>query len=284
MNRPIIIIGAGRSGTNMLRDQLTRIPGVGTWPCDEINYIWRHGNAREALDEFSGDAATPRIRAYIRHAFEKQIRAGCLDRLVEKTCANTLRVDFVETVVPEAIYVHIVRDGRDVAVSASERWTATLDIPYILKKARYVPASDLPYYASRYVGNRIYARVSGKKRLAFWGPKFLGMEDALKNHSLPVACAIQWQRCVARADASFARIDPERVISVRYEDYIEHPREAFRRILDRCGLPVDQALVDEIVKDVRPTSAGRWKGKLSEAEAAEIRALTGEVLERHGYA
>ena len=41
-----MIIGAARSGTNMLRDVLTSLDGVDTWPCDEINYIWRHGNIR----------------------------------------------------------------------------------------------------------------------------------------------------------------------------------------------------------------------------------------------
>ena len=45
MVQPVVIIGAARSGTNMLRDVLVKLPGVGTWPCDEINYIWRHGNA-----------------------------------------------------------------------------------------------------------------------------------------------------------------------------------------------------------------------------------------------
>ena len=37
---PVIIIGAPRSGTNMLRDILTNFEGIETWPCDEINYIW----------------------------------------------------------------------------------------------------------------------------------------------------------------------------------------------------------------------------------------------------
>jgi len=37
-NTDIIIVGAPRSGTNMLRDVLTSFDGVCTWPCDEINY------------------------------------------------------------------------------------------------------------------------------------------------------------------------------------------------------------------------------------------------------
>ncbi|MDN5869901.1 MAG: sulfotransferase [Nitrococcus sp.] len=35
--QPVVIIGAPRSGTNMLRYVLTPIPGVRTWRCAEIN-------------------------------------------------------------------------------------------------------------------------------------------------------------------------------------------------------------------------------------------------------
>ena len=42
-----------------------------------------------------------------------------LDVLVEKTCANSLRVPFVEKIVPEAKYIFIVRDG--------EVWTSSGD-------------------------------------------------------------------------------------------------------------------------------------------------------------
>ena len=37
---PVIIIGAPRSGTNILRDTLSIISNVRTWDCDEIPYIW----------------------------------------------------------------------------------------------------------------------------------------------------------------------------------------------------------------------------------------------------
>ena len=65
--------------------------------------------------------------------------------MVEKTCANSLRISFVNEVVPEAKYIFIYRDGIDSTGSAKLRWTAELDIHYILKKVRFVPMMDLPY-------------------------------------------------------------------------------------------------------------------------------------------
>src|SRR5437667_64703 len=109
---PIILVGAGRSGTNMLRDVLVRVRGFGTWPCDEINYIWRHYNVRYPTDEFPAELATTPVKKYIRSAFLRMARRDNLAYVVEKTCANSLRIRFVDQVLPEARYVFIVRDGR----------------------------------------------------------------------------------------------------------------------------------------------------------------------------
>ena len=46
---PIIIIGAPRSGTNILRDTISSFNEVGTWDCDEIPYIWLYGSVLSFL-------------------------------------------------------------------------------------------------------------------------------------------------------------------------------------------------------------------------------------------
>jgi len=43
-NAPVIIIGAPRSGTNIIRDVIVTNNNFTTWPCDEINYVWRYKN------------------------------------------------------------------------------------------------------------------------------------------------------------------------------------------------------------------------------------------------
>ncbi len=92
--QPVIIIGAARSGTNMLRDLLVELPAVGTWPCDEINYIWRHFNAAHPDDEFPPELATPRVRDYLRQSFARQrvalVRPFWSKKLVQTHFASTL--------------------------------------------------------------------------------------------------------------------------------------------------------------------------------------------------
>jgi hypothetical protein len=259
---PVIIIGAPRSGTNMLRNVLTRLPSIGTWPCDEINYIWRHGNVRYRSDEFTANMATPSIQRYIRNQFGKLAKRHRFNTVVEKTCANSLRVGFIDRVLPEARYIYIVRDGIDTVASARKRWKATLDLPYILKKARYVPLLDLPYYATTYLANRIYRLLSNEKRLAFWGPKLDNMDFLLANHSLEEVCAIQWRRCVDSAEQNFSTMAPEKVVRVRYEDFVTQPGAELARICNFLGLDitaVDQKLA---LEGVSTKSVGKGSAEL----------------------
>ncbi len=267
----------------MLRDVLVQIPGFGTWPCDEINYIWRHGNRGFATDEFTRAMATPQVKQFIRSKFEQLATAFNLSTVVEKTCANSLRCGFVAEVLPEARFVHIVRDGRDVAVSAAQRWKAPLDLGYIAKKAKYVPVSDLPYYATKYLGNRIYRLVRGGKRLSTWGPRFTCMQEALANHSLPVACAMQWHACVSRTLADLAEIPASQQLTLTYERFTNAPQEAVLEIAKFLNVDMSPEQAKQYTSAVSDRSIGNWKKKLSKEDMEAVQGLTGELLTRLGY-
>lgn len=279
----VIIIGAARSGTNMLRDVLTSIPKVGTWPCDEINYIWRHGNARCVHDEFTPDMATESIVRYIRLRFDRLARSQRLGYVVEKTCANSLRVGFVNAVVPDARFVFLLRDGRDVVASAMRRWTAPLDIRYVARKARFVPTADLPYYGLRYAANRMHKLASQEKRLAGWGPRYAGMVEAANHLCLSQVCARQWARSVEKAEEELARIPSDRVVRVRYEEFVAKPEDELLRVADSLGLRLSATDAARYTSDVNPGSVGAWRTKLGEEDQAFMIEEAGSVLEKHGY-
>jgi hypothetical protein len=282
-NMDVIIVGAPRSGTNMLRDVLTSFDGIATWPCDEINYIWRHGNVRYPSDEIPAERATPAIQNYIQQRFSNIRQKYSADVVVEKTCANSLRVPFVDAVVPNAKYIFIYRDGIDTTGSAKERWTAKLDIPYILEKVRYVPKMDLPYYALRYFWARIYRLISREKRLAFWGPALDNMPSIMENNTLNEICALQWQRCVDKAEAAFSTMPAHKVVRVRYEDFVRRPGEELSRILEFIGKEVEPEKIARAVEGVSPRSLGKGRKALGEQEGASLEVLVGETLKRYDY-
>jgi Sulfotransferase family len=282
-NTDVVIVGAPRSGTNMLRDVLTSFEGIATWPCDEINYIWRHGNVRYPSDEIPAERATPTVQKYIQQRFNDVRERYNADIVVEKTCANTLRVPFVDAVVPNAKYIFIYRDGIDATGSAKERWTAQLDIPYILEKVRFVPKADLPYYGLRYFWARVYRLISREKRLAFWGPALDNMQSILQNHTLNEVCALQWQRCVDSAEKAFSGMPADKVVRVRYEDFVHQPVQELARILEFIGKEVGPEKITKAVEGVSPRSLGKGRKALGEQEVANLEALVGDTLKRYDY-
>ena len=266
MNAPAIIIGAGRSGTNALRDALSTLRQFQTWPCDEINYIWRHGNRDFPTDQLTRDHATAEVRSYIQKQFDKQAAIDSQATLIEKTCANSLRVGFVHEILPDARFIHIVRDGRDVAASAMDRWTAPLDVPYLAAKARYVPASDLPYYASRYLGSRLAKVRSAEDRLSWWGPKFEGMELLTPETPLVEVAARQWERSVSLAVEQLAEIPQSQVINVQYQSLAEDPFGTLKRITNELGEPIADTALSIAAATIHAGSVGKWKTALSPDE------------------
>lgn len=266
----IIIIGAGRSGTNALRDALCKLDEFGTWPCDEINYVWRYGNRSHPTDELTPSDATEQTKRFIRTQFRRQQQNLGTHYLVEKTCANSLRVGFVNEVLPEARFINIVRDGRDVAVSAAQRWTAPLDLPYLARKARYVPKRDLPFYASRYLRTRLDRLRSDERRLSWWGPKFAGMEDLDAETPLLEVAARQWAASVLTADEQLADIPRERVLNIRYEDFVSAPFETLDQITRWIGARPSVDQLTAAAAGIHGRSVGSWASKLADADEREL--------------
>ncbi|MBZ6377438.1 hypothetical protein B5C34_04935 [Pacificimonas flava] len=283
---PLIIIGAGRSGTNILRDTLCRLDGFATWDCDEINPIWRHGNLSVAHDEFGPTEARPAVRNFIREQFRKAWRRlGRPRYLVEKTCANSLRVPFVDAVLPEARYVFIYRDGVDVVASAQKRWRGEMEVeslPYYWAKARNTPLRDLPVYAYRFIATRVSMLLGRSQHLSSWGPRFKGMDRLAAAATLDELCAHQWSKCVERSADAFAEMPPEKLVRIRYESLVEDPDAAVSKILDFLGEHTDRRAISEATAAVSRRSVGRGRRSLG-AQANQLMAIMKEPLERLGY-
>ncbi|MGY2575702.1 sulfotransferase family protein [Vibrio sp. C8] len=279
----VIIVGAPRSGTNMLRDMLIKLDGVETWPCDEINYIWRHGNISYPSDCFTPEMATPEVKSYIKRQFDSFRVKSNADVIIEKTCATTLRVGFVNEVFPEAKYIHIIRDGADAVGSAKLRWTANLDIPYLMKKVRYVPISDLPYYAIRYAWNRLVKLFSKNRTLSYWGPQLDNMKELTSGFSVFEICALQWKVCVSRSRKELEQYDPRRVYTLKYEDFVANPTEEFVKLSKFIGKIPSAETVKKVVGSTSSKSVGKGRSQLDTKEAKKVNDIISEELKLYGY-
>ncbi len=280
---PIIIIGAARSGTNMLRDVLSQIPGVTTWPCDEINAIWKHGNRHVNHDELDPSLARPDVISFIRRKFKQQLMRSNGETVVEKTCANSLRVPFVNEVFPEARYVLIVRDGLDAAVSAMKRWRGGVNLSYTVRKARFVPLGDLPGHAVAWLGNRLKQVRSEDDVLSTWGPRPRGIDQFLRWHGLAATCAMQWSVSVTLADRALSEVPAGRRIFVNYEDFVQQPLHHISEITTRFGISVKHAIMQDAVQSVSTSSIGRGRRTAPAGLLNEMRPYLLETLRSFGY-
>jgi hypothetical protein len=279
--RPLLVIGAPRSGTNLLRDLLCQAPGFGTWPCDEINLLWRHGNARHPDDALPPALATAGVARHMRRRFADVARRARAGTVVEKTCANSLRVAFVDRIFPDARYLFILRDGRDAVASAIERFRAPVDWSYTLRKLRFVPLADLPLYALQFAVNRAARLLRRDRRLAYWGPRFAGFADFARTASVAEICARQWRECVDLASRDLAAIGARRVLTLRYEDLVQEPRETLAELFGFLGDAGAAAAID--VGHVSAAGIGRGRARL-ESTGGRALALMAPALAKLGYA
>lgn len=289
MSQPVIIVGAPRSGTNMLRDVLTSAPGVTTWPCDEINFVWKHGNLDLDHDEIPASRAD-RMGRYLQSQFERRRRRAKADIVVEKTCATSLRVPFVARALPEAKFIFICRDGLDATASTMKRWNAEFDLGYTLKKVRYVPPTDFPRHLSDFVAKRVRQQVSGDARSdasdlkvsTWWGPRPHDFRELQRDHPLEELAFIQWQRCVEQSANALAELSEDRVLEVRYEEYVADPAAGTQRCLDFMG--IGDRLEHTQVGQVMTSSVGKGRAQLGPDAVARLESLGGSTLSRFGYA
>jgi Sulfotransferase family len=280
---PVVIIGAARSGTNMLRDVLTSLDGFDTWPCDEIPFVWRAGAPRCDHDEFTAEWANARAIRTIRCYFDRMAQPNT-QFLVEKTCANSLRVDYVARCLPDARYLFICRNGWDAAASAAKRWTAGFDIRYSLAKSRYIPPSDMPYYALQLLQNRVRSLRDRDGRLATWGPRFRGMAELAGQVSVVELAARQWAACVEASDRSFAKIPQDRWMQLRYEDFVNDAATELMRILEFLQVEASEAAIHQAISIVRATSVGKGIGSFDSSTLNVLRPAIAPLLHAHGYA
>src|SRR6266567_9428280 len=116
LHRPIFIIGAPRSGTTFLGSCLGRMP--------EVSYHFEPRLTKAAARcVYDGSWTERRCAAVFRGFYSAMLLAGLHGgrRFAEKNPENSFVVPFLAEAMPDAQFVHIIRDGRDAAVSHAEQ-------------------------------------------------------------------------------------------------------------------------------------------------------------------
>lgn len=278
---PVLILGAARSGTKLMRSLVAKGSGLAEVPYD-VNYLWRLGAESAPHDALAASELTEETAERIRQEIGRaaDVAAGSFD-FVEKTVSNVLRIPFVLKVFPEARFVVVIRDGRDVAESALRCWNERPSVGYLLSKATTFPWSKCFGYAKR-AASGVFARAMGKGESGVWGPHYPGIEVDLAHHDLLEVCARQWAACMDAYAASRHRLAPGRFIEVHYEDLVDAPEEEAERLAEFLKTERPASFVDYVRSSVRTDRVGS-RDALSEADRIRVEGLLARTLVQWGY-
>jgi hypothetical protein len=243
--RLVFVVGSPRSGTTFTGRALGSLPGF--VDLDEVQ-PWK-----AAIPGLLGQPEEVVARR-LRHILQRVRTLGLAGGLrgVEQTPETSFVLAAALRAYPDALAVHVVRDGRDVATSLLERgWLS----------AERAGADDagLPFGP--------YPR--------FWVEP--GREQEFSKVSDATRAAWAWRRYVTAA-----RAVPAHTAVVRYEQLVSDPAAAAAPVAERLG--ADAELVTAAFARAHDTSAGRWRRDLTPEQLADVEREAGDALAALGYA
>lgn len=280
------IVGVGRSGTTMLRLMLDAHPQLAIPP--ETHFVpdlieaieggaapeqavevmqsvrqWGdlHMEPEEVLERFrtlDRFEAGPALRAFYAIYAERQGKP----RWGEKTPAYVRSMRRIEKALPEARFIHVIRDGRDVALS---RWKRTLG------EGERAPASQVAEGWQR----RIRRAQKQGKRLSHYLE--LRYEDLVTDTEPNL-----------RRIADFIELEWDPAMLRYYERAGERMAEMARDLPAVDGKPTrpgDERMQAHAMtqKPPDPSAMYRWKERMSPEDVAAFDAEAGELLADLGY-
>ncbi len=239
LREPIFVVGCSRAGTTVTYEALARAPGlltIGHETPQLWHRIWGPRHRGWESEGATWEEARPAHARAARRWWWARLGAG--GRLLDKTCINVLRVGYLARLFPDAHFVYVHRDGRDNVSSLIDGWRK--GDHFALSKLLGPLPEPVAIEGGAFTDWRFFLppgwRALGRARLA-------------------EACAHQWVEANRAALRDRRHVAPERWHVLRYEDLLEDPGEAFRRLYARLGLeytPAARAHCERLAE--RPTS------------------------------
>jgi hypothetical protein len=244
--RIVFVVGSPRSGTTFLAGAVGAQRGF--VDLGEVRPV------KASIDRWAGlpqDAAAAELRAIL----ERVRLLGLVRDLrpVEQTPELSFVIDAAAAAYPQATFLHIVRDGRDVVCSLLEQgW---------LRDER---------------GGRDDARLAYGGHARAWVEPERQEEFARASEATRAAWA--WRRYVTAARGAPA----ERTVELRYEQLAGEPVAVAARLAGR--LETEQGALAETLGTMHGRSVGRWRRDLTAEQVADVEREAGALLRELGYA
>ncbi|MFO1323961.1 MAG: sulfotransferase [Burkholderiales bacterium] len=258
-NAPIFVGGAGRSGTTLLRvilDSHSRIacgPELKVIP--SIAYLWADFQTKYAPFLASSQVGAGDIDRLFRDLISGLLaplraREG-KPRSAEKSPNNVFFFRHLHQIFPDATFIHVLRDGRDVVASLLQMdWKTPDGIPIDYTRD---PRLGARYWANAVMTGREFARQTAGSSRYF---------------------EVRYEELVER---------PEACLRPLFE-YLGEPWEPdVLSFHQRSHELSDESSADQVTKPLSRGSVGRWRNDLTPTDLAAIKHEAGGLLRDLGY-
>ncbi|TDT17552.1 uncharacterized protein (TIGR03032 family) [Ilumatobacter fluminis] len=248
-DRPVIIVSPPRAGSTLLFETLGNSPDVFSIGGESHQLIEQFPALRPDhhdwhSNELSAADATDAVVAALRDAwFERLVdRNGQPPpmnatglRFLEKTPKNALRIEFLDTVFPDARYVFLSRGPRDEISSMIDAW----------RSGGFVTYPELPGW-------------TGLPWSLLLTP---GWQD-LVGKSVQEVCAAQWEYTTNKILDDLERVAPGRWTVAGYDRLVADPLPEIERICAAVDLSWEHDLADPLPLSrhtLTPPNPDKWR-------------------------
>jgi uncharacterized membrane protein YkvA (DUF1232 family) len=248
---PIVIGGCGSSGTTLVRHILDRHPAIFCGP-ESTLFLARISSPEELADRFG--FARPEVSGWRRASrsrveFIERFQRACLARSgkqlwADKTPENLRCFHAIRRRFPQAKFVHVIRDGRDVACS--------------LRQARWMSLEKITGGADRASPEALEACIRYWAERVRFGRTLAGDP---RYHEVRYEDLLEAPESTLRALARFLGVGFDAALL-----------QADVRATERANAPLFRS------------SVGRWRRELTAEEAKLIDRHAGDLLAELGYA
>jgi len=264
----------------MVQELFSLHPEIVTW--FEPRTIWVYAAPAREHDRFDASDATPRVTRYIRRRFLRYQRKHGDRRIMEKTPSNLMRIPYVDAIFPESRYLYLVREPLANISSSELRWQEPVHLRRVSQRLLESPKTQLHYYLKRYAVDHFRVRVLKRKHVSIWGVRYPGIQRDLKSMSVEEVIARQWAACSRQAEQDLASIEPDRVLRLRYEDFVEDPQSNFRRISEHVQINLTPEIEAALRERIDPGRQQKWK-RLDRTVIERCLPHLVDEMRRHGY-
>lgn len=293
----LFILGSPRSGTTVLEEILSCYPDIAEFY--EPYYLWERFFYADKDDIWDSNRLNENIINKIRREFSRYAKKSRKTLILDKSPLHSFNIPIINIIFPQAYWIHIVRDGRDVTLSIKKEWDKRKKIVQeknfaaLFQTTRRMlkrqPFWRYKLMAITYELNRSfslnpyhYLNKSRWKGGIGWGPRFQGWEEYIATHSSMEFNAMQWVKTVEAALTGLDGVPIANRMEIRYETLLDDPEGTLTSVLNFLGYPAGPDFFGSIPK-LKTGNTQKWRVELSPDEIELVKPILTPLLKKTGY-